>query len=90
MTRSMIRPLVAALLVITALAIGSPQAARAQPPVKVHHKTVQVGDLEIFYREAGPKDACHLDDAQAGPGRDEPAFTGRRLGADLPWRRPLD
>ncbi len=30
---------------------------RAQQPVKVHHKTVKVGDLDIFYREAGPKDA---------------------------------
>ena len=26
-------------------------------PVKVLHKTVKVGDLDIFYREAGPKDA---------------------------------
>jgi len=25
--------------------------------VKVFHKTVKVGDLDIFYREAGPKDA---------------------------------
>src|SRR5438874_7529338 len=27
------------------------------PAVKVSHKTVKVGDLDIFYREAGPKDA---------------------------------
>ena len=26
-------------------------------PVKVHHKTVKVGDLDIFYREAGSNDA---------------------------------
>jgi pimeloyl-ACP methyl ester carboxylesterase len=24
---------------------------------KVAHRTVKVGDLDIFYREAGPKDA---------------------------------
>jgi pimeloyl-ACP methyl ester carboxylesterase len=29
----------------------------AQQPVKVLHKTVKVGDLDIFYREAGPKNA---------------------------------
>ncbi len=29
----------------------------AQQSVKVFHKTVKVDDLEIFYREAGPKDA---------------------------------
>jgi pimeloyl-ACP methyl ester carboxylesterase len=32
-------------------------AGAAEPPVPVLHKTVKVGDLEIFYREAGPKDA---------------------------------
>ena len=37
-----------------ALALGIP--AIAQQPV-VLHKTVKVGDLDIFYREAGPKDA---------------------------------
>ena len=31
--------------------------ASAQQPVEVLHKTVKVGDLDIFYREAGPKDA---------------------------------
>jgi pimeloyl-ACP methyl ester carboxylesterase len=31
--------------------------AHAQQAAKVHHKTVKVGDLDIFYREAGPKDA---------------------------------
>ncbi|MHC5540044.1 alpha/beta fold hydrolase [Singulisphaera rosea] len=29
----------------------------AHEPAKVHHKTAKVGDLEIFYREAGPSDA---------------------------------
>ena len=29
----------------------------AQQPVKVLHKSVKVGDLEIFYREAGSKSA---------------------------------
>jgi pimeloyl-ACP methyl ester carboxylesterase len=30
------------------------------PSAKVLHKTVKVGDLDIFYREAGPKDAPTL------------------------------
>ena len=29
----------------------------AQQSVKVYHRTVKVGDLDIFYREAGAKDA---------------------------------
>ena len=36
------------------LALGVP--ASAQQPV-VLHKTVKIGDLDIFYRESGPKDA---------------------------------
>lgn len=32
----------------------------AQEPTKTLHKTVKVGELEIFYREAGPKDAPTL------------------------------
>ncbi|QDV33569.1 alpha/beta fold hydrolase [Tautonia plasticadhaerens] len=47
----MIRPLVFA---VVALAFGVPAAAQ-QPAVL--HKTVKVGDLDIFYREAGPEDA---------------------------------
>lgn len=46
------------------LVIGSGDPGLAQPavaekvnPPKVCHKTVQVGDLDIFYREAGPNDA---------------------------------
>ncbi len=31
-----------------------------QTPTKVLYKTVKVGDLDIFYREAGPKDAPTL------------------------------
>lgn len=36
------------------------QPVSAEPParaVRVSHKTVKIGDLDIFYREAGPKDA---------------------------------
>ena len=40
----------------TALMLGMGGHASAQQPV-VLHKTVKVGDLDIFYREAGPKDA---------------------------------
>src|SRR5678815_1018698 len=32
----------------------------AQQAVKVLHKTVKIGDLDIFYREAGPKHAPAL------------------------------
>ena len=37
----------------------SPSGARVPDPseTRVRHKTVKVGDLDIFYREAGPKDA---------------------------------
>jgi hypothetical protein len=39
-----------------AVMLGLGGHATAQQPV-VHHKTVKVGELDIFYREAGPKDA---------------------------------
>src|SRR3954468_17179406 len=32
-------------------------SAAAQQAVEVRHKTVKVGDLDIFYREAGPQNA---------------------------------
>jgi pimeloyl-ACP methyl ester carboxylesterase len=37
--------------------IGLAPAASAQQSVKVYHKTSKVGDLDIFYREAGAKNA---------------------------------
>src|SRR5262249_42755950 len=46
-----------ALLVILAPALGTPATAADPQPVKVKYKTVKVGDVDIFYREAGPKDA---------------------------------
>ncbi|MDX2198754.1 MAG: alpha/beta hydrolase [Phycisphaerae bacterium] len=33
------------------------QQAWAEHSVKVLHKTIKIGDMEIFYREAGPRDA---------------------------------
>lgn len=37
---------------------AAPAGSRAQASApKVHHKTVRVGEVDIFYREAGPKDA---------------------------------
>src|SRR5262245_12964454 len=45
------------LFAAAAWALGPTDRASAQPPVEVLHKTVKVGDLDIFYREAGPKDA---------------------------------
>ena len=44
-----------ALILITS-ALAFHPAAAADPP-KTYHKTVKVGDLDVFYREAGPKDA---------------------------------
>jgi len=43
-------------LVLAASAITLSSAGAAEPP-KTHHKTVKVGDLDIFYRESGPKNA---------------------------------
>jgi pimeloyl-ACP methyl ester carboxylesterase len=43
-------------LAAVALMLGSTVDAGAQQPT-VRHKTVKVGDLDIFYREAGPKEA---------------------------------
>ncbi len=35
-------------------------SACAEESTKVHYKTVKVGELDIFYREAGPQDAPAL------------------------------
>ncbi len=45
------------LFAASATVLGLANPTSAQHPVEVHHKTVKVGDLDIFYREAGPKDA---------------------------------
>jgi pimeloyl-ACP methyl ester carboxylesterase len=45
------------MLAFAALSLPPMLSAQAQQPVKVYHKTVKVGDLDIFYREAGPKGA---------------------------------
>jgi pimeloyl-ACP methyl ester carboxylesterase len=50
-------------LALSAVIAGIPgltNSVSAQQSVKVLHKTVKVGDLDIFYREAGPKDAPTL------------------------------
>ena len=49
--------LILSLLAAVAWTLGSAGAASAQHSVPVRHKTIKVGDLDIFYREAGPKDA---------------------------------
>ena len=56
MTRSSNPRMPLTLAAATALMLGLGGHATAQQPV-VHHKTVKVGELDIFYREAGPKDA---------------------------------
>jgi pimeloyl-ACP methyl ester carboxylesterase len=51
------RNLVLGLMTIAAMAFGPTPSTWALPPTKVLHKTVKVGGLDIFYREAGPQDA---------------------------------
>jgi pimeloyl-ACP methyl ester carboxylesterase len=45
------------LLAATAWTLGLAGSAAAQQSVEVRHKTVKVGDLDVFYRDAGPEDA---------------------------------
>ena len=53
-----ITKLTAALVLFTSMTLAlTPIATAADPLPKVHYKTAKVGDLDIFYREAGPKDA---------------------------------
>ena len=51
------RSTILAPLAMFGLVLGTSVTAADPQPVKVQHKKVKVGDLEIFYREAGPKDA---------------------------------
>ena len=44
------------ILALVAWGLGRPTSAFAEDSTKVHYKTVKVGDLDIFYREAGPQD----------------------------------
>jgi pimeloyl-ACP methyl ester carboxylesterase len=55
-------PLLALAVGVTATAlpnrgVAQPPATPTVSPPKVCHRTVKIGDLDIFYREAGPKDA---------------------------------
>ncbi len=56
MTFSTYQPFALGLLTLVAM-LSNWQSTWAEQPVKVYHKTIKVGDLDIFYREAGPKDA---------------------------------
>jgi len=44
--------LILAFFTATSLILGSTHIVSAQQSAKVFHKTVKVGDLDIFYREA--------------------------------------
>lgn len=44
-------------LIFTAMMSASAFAAEDAPPTQVMHRTVKIDGLDIFYREAGPKDA---------------------------------
>ena len=45
------------LAAVLALTLPAPAMAEEPRPVEVRHQTVKVGDLDIFYREAGAKEA---------------------------------
>ncbi len=60
MTRTVSGKLLLGLLLAGLAGAGPVAQVPAQPPkesIKTIHKKAKVGDLEIFYREAGPKDA---------------------------------
>lgn len=57
MTQSSAWRLAIALITTAAVNFGLVGQATAQQPPSVFHKTVKVDDLDIFYREAGPKNA---------------------------------
>ena len=57
MIRSMRSLSTISLFAATAWGLAGSSSVSAGQPVSVLHKTVKVGDLDIFYREAGPKDA---------------------------------
>ena len=58
-TRLVTMPFVIAAIALVAVlpGVGKTQSVSAPNKQIVLHKTVKVGDLDIFYREAGPKDA---------------------------------
>ncbi len=67
MPRSTKVNLALALFALSATTVGPAKSAFAQQspsarvaPVQVLHKSAKIGDLDIFYREAGPKDAPAL------------------------------
>jgi len=51
------RSLAVSLLLASFLTTWLTSVTAADEPVQVRYKTAKVGDLDIFYREAGPKDA---------------------------------
>lgn len=57
MTFTTNRPFALGLLTLVAMTLLPWHSAWAEQPLKVYHKTIKVGDLDIFYREAGPMDA---------------------------------
>jgi len=57
MTRSMKFPKALLLFAAIQSSLGLTGSVSAQPSVNVYHRTVKVGDLDIFYRDAGPQDA---------------------------------
>jgi len=55
---SAIRTLPLALVLALTASVAMPSSSKAADGRRtVHYRTVQVGGLDIFYREAGPKEA---------------------------------
>lgn len=57
MSRLTFRTLLPVCMTVAAFSHGWAKMTSADEAVQVHHKTVKVGDLDIFYREAGKADA---------------------------------
>lgn len=57
MTRTAMASSMLGVFLATLWLLGPVSSALAEAPGKTLHKTIKVGDLDIFYREAGPKDA---------------------------------
>ena len=57
MNRSMKSLLTFSMLAVVGWGIGMTKVTFAEESARVHYKTIKVGDLDIFFREAGPKDA---------------------------------
>lgn len=91
-----IAPFAALLTFLTGVPLAAPAQADASPPAaqdytQVSYHTVKVDGLNIFYREAGPKDAPTILLLHGFPSSSR-MFTSRSLSgcpANTIWSRPI-